>query len=145
GATNLATAPLPVLDGRQYPPDALLAGQTLAISKDSKEPEAAWRFIEHMTSPDAQMISAKVGGNLPVRNSVFSDPWFSTAAAAELVSWRDYVRAKGRPFLVSTLSDYMADSLGLAYEEILTGRAEPKAALDQAAARFNERKRSMNG
>jgi multiple sugar transport system substrate-binding protein len=145
GATNLGTAPLPVLDAGQYPPPALLAGQTLTISKDSKEPEAAWRFIEHMTSPEAQIISAKVGGNLPVRNSSFSDPWFATPAAAELVSWRDYVLAKGRPYLVTTLSDYMADSLGLAYEEILTGRAEPKTALDQAAARFNERKQSVKG
>ena len=142
---TLATAPLPTLDAGQYPPDALLAGQTMAISKDSKEPEAAWRFIEHMTSPEAQLISARVGGNLPVRNSVFADPWFATPAAAELVSWRDYVRAKGRPFLVSTLSDYMGDSLGLAYEEMLTGRALPQAALDQAAARFNERKQSTKG
>ncbi len=142
---NLASAPLPTLEAGQYPPDALLAGQTLAISKDSKAPEAAWRFIEYMISPEAQLISARVGGSLPVRNSVFTDPWFKTPAAGELVRWRDYIEAKGRPFLVSTLSDYMNDSLGLAYEEILTGRAEPQAALDQAAARFNERKRSTSG
>ena len=124
---NLASAPMPTLAAGQWPPDALLAGQTLAISKDSKAPEAAWSFIEHMTSPEAQLISAKVGGNVSVRNSVFSDPYFATPAAAEVVAWRDYIRAKGRPFLVTALSDYMADSLGLAYEEILTGRSEAAA------------------
>ena len=68
----------------------------------------------------------------------------SAPEAKEMVSWRDYILAKGRPFLVSTLSDYMNDCLGLAYEEILTGRASPKVALDQAAARFNERKQATN-
>jgi hypothetical protein len=75
---------------------------------------------------------------------VFKDHWFSTPAATAMVSWRDYILAKGRPFLVSTLSDYMNDCLGLAYEEILTRSATPKVALDRAAARFNERKQSTN-
>jgi multiple sugar transport system substrate-binding protein len=144
-AGSLASAPMPTLQPGQYPPDALLAGQTLAVSKDCQAPEVAWSFIEHMTSPEAQLISAKVGGNVPVRGSCFADPFFATKRAAELVSWRDYIRTKGRPFLVNTLSDYMADSLGLAYEEILTGGAAPQAALDAAAARYNERKRSSGG
>ncbi|MGH7043864.1 MAG: extracellular solute-binding protein [Acetobacteraceae bacterium] len=141
---NLATAPLPTLEAGQYPPDALLAGQTLAISKDCKARDAAWRFIDYMTHPAAQLVSATVGGSLPVRKSVFKDAWFATPAARQMVGWRDYILAKGRPFLVSTLSDYMNDCLGLAYEEILTRSATPRVALEQAAARFNERKRSTN-
>lgn len=136
---NLGVAPLPAFTAADYPPPAMVAGQTLAISKSAKAPEIAWRFVQFMTSPRAQMISAKIGRNMPVRTSVFSDPWFSTPYGKILSEWKDYVATKGRPPALNVLSDYMSDTLGLAYEEILTSRKDPKAALDQAAARYNAR------
>jgi multiple sugar transport system substrate-binding protein len=137
---NLFTMPLPALSEAAYPPPAFVTGQTLAITKDAKDPGAAWRFVQFMTGPQAQLISAKVGLNMPVRKSIFSDPWFATSEGKVITEWKDYVVAKGRSPEQNMLSDFMSDSLGLAYEEILTGRKDPKSALDQAAARYNERK-----
>lgn len=136
---NLGSAPLPRLDGDSSAPLAIVAGQTLAVSSNSKHPDAAWKFIAHMVSPEAQALSGKVGGNLPIRASAYNDPWFKTEDARELVAWRDYIKAGARANETHELSDYMNDSLALAYEQILSGRASVKAALDQAAERFNRR------
>jgi multiple sugar transport system substrate-binding protein len=138
--TNLLTAPLPALTEAAYPPPAMVTGQTLAISKDAKDPAAAWRFVQFMTGPKAQLISAKVGLNMPVRKSIFADPWFATDEGKIITGWKDYVVAHGRPPAQNTLSVFLSDSLGLAYEEILSGRKDPKTALDQAAARYDERR-----
>jgi ABC-type glycerol-3-phosphate transport system substrate-binding protein len=136
---NLASAPLPRLDAQSAAPLAIVAGQTLAVSSNSKHPDVAWKFVSHMVSPEAQAISGKVGGNLPVRASAYDDPWFKTEDARELVAWRDYIKAGARANEAHELSDYMNDSLALAYEQILSGRVQVKAALDQAAERFNRR------
>lgn len=135
---NLRTAPLPSFNP-QKPAPAIVAGQTLAITKDSKAPDAAWRFIAHMISPAAQIVNAEIGQNMPTRRSAYEDPWFSTEAARELVSWKNYIIAGGRPYKPVELSDFMNDSLAQAYEAILTGRAQAKEALNRAAARFDER------
>jgi multiple sugar transport system substrate-binding protein len=135
---NLRTAPLPSFDASK-PAPAIVAGQTLAISKNSKSPDAAWRFVAHMISPAAQIVNAKIGQNMPTRRSAYTDPWFHTEEASDLVDWKNYVLAGGRPYDPIELSDFMNDSLAQAYEEILTGRAQVKDALDRAAARYNER------
>jgi ABC-type glycerol-3-phosphate transport system substrate-binding protein len=135
---SLRTAPLPGFDAGK-PPPAIVSGQTLAISKDAKDPEAAWRFIDWMTQPESQLTNAMVGSLLPVRLSTFSAPWFATPPARELLTWRDTIRRDSRPFIETELSDFMDDCLGLAYEQLLTGRATPKQALDRAASRFDER------
>ncbi len=137
---NLRTAPLPSFDPNK-PAPAIVAGQTLAISRDSKAPEAAWRFIEHMLSPAAQIVNARIGQNMPIRRSAYDDPWFRTEDASELVTWKDYILAGGRPYRPVEYSDFMNDALARAYEEILTGRAPVKDALDRAAASYNDRVR----
>lgn len=136
---NLSSAPLPRFDASKPAPLAIVAGQTLAIAKTSKHPDVAWKFIAYMVSPEAQAVSGKVGGNLPVRKSAFNDPWFKTDIAHELVAWRDYVLAGARPFETHEQSDYMNDSLALAYERILAGQASVEDALNDAAARFDRR------
>ena len=135
---SLRTAPLPSFEaGRPAP--AIVAGQTLAITQNCKTPDLAWRFIQHMISPAAQILNAKIGQNMPTRRSAYEDPWFKSEEASDLVEWKNYAVAGGRPFPPVELSDFLNDSLGQAYEEILTGRAQIKDALDRAATRYNER------
>ncbi len=138
---NLATAPLPAFREADYPPPVLVSGQTIAISKDARNPDIAWRFVKFMTGPQAQLIGAKIGLNIPVRKSIFADPWFSSGDGKVISAWKDFALANGRPPQLNTLADFLSDSVGLAYEEILTSRRDPRAALDDAAARFNERRK----
>jgi ABC-type glycerol-3-phosphate transport system substrate-binding protein len=138
---NLTTAPLPSLDSPDKPAPAVVAGQTLGISVDSKHPDAAWKFIDHMISPESQIINARVAKNLPMRRSAYEDPWFKSPDAAELVNWKNYILQGGRTHEQAEFSDFMNDALALAYEQILTGQKPVKAALDEAAERFNQRVR----
>lgn len=139
---NLATAPLPTLDASQYPPPAQVSGQTLAITKDAKQPDLAWRFVKFMTGPQAQLISAKTGINLPVRKSVFTDAFFSSPEGSIMQEWKTYIVEHGRPPALNTFADYMADTLGLAYEQVLSRSKDPQAALDEAAARYDDRRKA---
>ena len=131
------TAPLPSFDPAK-PAPAIVAGQTLAITRDWKVPEAAWRFIPHMISPAAQIINAKIGQNMPTRRSAYTTRG-SDRGGERAGRWKNYTMAGGRPTSPVEFSDFMNDSLAQAYEEVLTGRAPVKEALDRAAARFNER------
>ena len=50
-------------------------GSTLAVSKYSKHPDAAWIFMQWATSADTQaLITALGGGTGPTRASVYDDP-----------------------------------------------------------------------
>lgn len=50
-------------------------GSTLAVSRYSKNPDAAWIFMQWATSADTQaLITALGGGTGPTRTSVYDDP-----------------------------------------------------------------------
>jgi len=50
-------------------------GSSLAVSLNSKNPDAAWIFMQWATCADTQvLITALGGGTGPTRNSVYSDP-----------------------------------------------------------------------
>ncbi|MHA1563801.1 MAG: ABC transporter substrate-binding protein [Alphaproteobacteria bacterium] len=50
-------------------------GSSLAVSRNSKSPDAAWIFMQWATSMDTQvLITALGGGTGPTRNSVYDDP-----------------------------------------------------------------------
>ena len=50
-------------------------GSSLAVSKNSKNPDAAWIFMQWATSYDTQvLITALGGGTGPTRESVYDDP-----------------------------------------------------------------------
>lgn len=50
-------------------------GSSLAVSKNSKNPDAAWIFMQWATSADTQALITTLGGGTgPTRSSVYSDP-----------------------------------------------------------------------
>jgi multiple sugar transport system substrate-binding protein len=50
-------------------------GSSLAVSKNSKNPDAAWIFMQWATSADTQVLITTLGGGTgPTRNSVYDDP-----------------------------------------------------------------------
>jgi ABC-type glycerol-3-phosphate transport system substrate-binding protein len=133
---NLRTAPIPSPDPAR-PSPAVVAGQTLAMGKFCKEKEAAWKFIEHMISPEMEIINAKVGGEMPSRKSTYDDPWFRTADAELMRSWKDYILKLNLgikyPEKFVTLSDFIAE----AAQQVITSRRPAKDALDDAAKKWH--------
>jgi multiple sugar transport system substrate-binding protein len=50
-------------------------GSSLAVSRNSKNPDAAWIFMQWATSKDTQVLITTLGGGTgPTRNSVYDDP-----------------------------------------------------------------------
>lgn len=133
---KLKTAPMPGLR-RDKPAPPHVVGWALAMGKDTKAPDAAWSFIEHMVSTESQVINARVAGELPARKSAFNDPWFKSPEAAEMNLWKDYIyqhgrvqRYRGSPV---ELWQGMADAVA---EVVIRGRSA-KEALDEAATKYN--------
>jgi ABC-type glycerol-3-phosphate transport system substrate-binding protein len=92
--TMIRTAPVPGFEvGKQTP--GLTGGQSLGIRANSKNKQAAWRLIEYFIFPEAQLRWAK-RAVLPIRKSVYNDPYFQTPQGRELIQWRDYIEKHGR-------------------------------------------------
>jgi len=59
----------------EIPGVAHQGGSSLAVSKNSKNPDAAWIFMQWATSADTQVLITTLGGGTgPTRNSVYDDP-----------------------------------------------------------------------
>ena len=58
--------------------------------------DAAWKFIEYMTGPDAAEGLAS-GGEVPTRASSYDLPFFSTPDADAVNSIADYVESNSEP------------------------------------------------
>jgi multiple sugar transport system substrate-binding protein len=130
----LKTAPVPGF-GKTAP--ALIFGWTLAISSICEKPEAAWKWIDFMTSPEAQLINAKVGGEMPSRMATFDDPWFQTDEASHMLIWRDYINEYGKVFKYPTDYTQMAEGWAQAIQKMILQNAEAKEVLQEAAERYN--------
>lgn len=73
---KLFVAPLPGMNTQGKPTPAHVFGWTLAITKNAKNQQAAWKFIKHMTDAKTQIHQVKTAGELPTRKSPYSDAWF---------------------------------------------------------------------
>lgn len=71
-AGNVGIARLPHFPGnKSY---ATLGGWQVGISNYSKNKEAAWTFVQFLTSERAQKLLALKAGRAPARNSLYEDP-----------------------------------------------------------------------
>ncbi len=92
---NLLWAPPPSYEKGKPAPVHVL-GWTLVMGKHTKQPEAAWKFMEFMTSPEAQVLVAQ-GGEMPTRKSTYKDAWFKSPEAKFMAEWSEYIAQNGRP------------------------------------------------
>ena len=133
---NLQTAPVPGWT-TDKPSPARLAGQTLTIGANCKDPEGAWAFIQHYLSPASQLEFAKAGV-MPSRVSSYDDKFFKDdPAAKDMQQWTDYAKKYGR--MEKTPKDFskLSEEVAKAMQKVIVQGADPKAALDEAAAAYN--------
>lgn len=133
-APDLTMAPFPALSNRrlQTPVD----GHCYVMGKFSKNREAAWKFIDFMTSAAAGTAVAK-GGSMPPRKSTWNDPWFKTAEAADLVQMKDYAEKYGRWQQLPEMWTPLQIKLAEATQKVILANAAPKKVLDEVAVWFN--------
>lgn len=110
-------------------------GWTMGIGAGSKHTEAAWKFIEYMTGPEAGELLAS-GGEVPTRAATYEQPYFSTPEADTVNAIADYVQTNSRPhtyddnwITIATALSQSGQSLAL---NDLSGSEFIKAAQDAA-------------
>ena len=71
-AEKVGMVPLPAFPGGKSV--AALGGWQLAISRFSRKPEAAWKFVAFMSSREIQRRIALLTGRAPAREDIYRDP-----------------------------------------------------------------------
>ncbi|MEV0143497.1 MULTISPECIES: sugar ABC transporter substrate-binding protein [unclassified Nonomuraea] len=69
---KFAVAPIPAPPGGTS--TSFAAGANLAVFKNSKNPDAAWKLVQWLTQPDVQVEWFKTVNDLPSRQSAWKDP-----------------------------------------------------------------------
>jgi multiple sugar transport system substrate-binding protein len=131
---QLGWAPLPGVD--QSTRGAATYGWTMGIGSSSKHQEAAWKFVDYMTSNAAQVLLTK-GGEVPTRKSTYEDPSFnSTPVGKTVLAIRAFLEADGiahtYPKNWLTIGNSLADSLQQMYLQNLSPADTMKVAVDGA-------------
>ncbi|HEY8370337.1 MAG TPA: extracellular solute-binding protein [Thermodesulfobacteriota bacterium] len=132
----LGIAPSPGPE-RGKPQPALVTGKFLVMSKDCKEQEAAGLFIEHMLSPEAQLVNAKLAAEPPSRKSVLKDPWFQTPEAADMRIQLEYMADHPHPWKYHPKNNFLADLFAGGAQDMIQNRRPAREVLSQIAKRWN--------
>jgi ABC-type glycerol-3-phosphate transport system substrate-binding protein len=133
--STIRTASVPGFQAGK-PTPGLAAGQTLTIGANSKHKDAAWRFIEYFLSPKVQLPFSKAG-IVPVRKSVYADPFFQSPEGREVIQWRDYIDKHGRVGRYPEDFAKLSELLARAAQDVVLRNVPVKTALDEAAAKYN--------
>lgn len=117
----------------------VVAGEYLAIFKQSAHPDEAWEFVKWMIDPETQAFWSMESGYLPVRQSVVEVEEFQrflrdNPHQAAFVEQMEYAQAQ-RPIDFHTIR--IQRLLAEAIEQATVGGRSPAEALSSAAAEAN--------
>lgn len=125
---KVGVAPLPAFEGHR--PAAALGGWHLGVNRYSGHPEEAERFVQFMTSYEAQKALALAVGYQPTRRRLYQDE--ELAEAQPFTAGLKGVFEGARPRPVSPYYMMMSQVLQLEFSSVLAGVKEPREALDAA-------------
>ncbi|HOB16451.1 MAG TPA: ABC transporter substrate-binding protein [Defluviitoga sp.] len=128
GITVLPKGPEP--NGRH---SATLGGWNLGINKNSSkaEIEAAKKLIKFLTSHEQQVFKAVHAGQTPTRVSAYNDPRTLEANDFYADILDVFLSAEPRP--ISPIYNEISYEIQVAVHSVLTGQAQPKAAVESLA------------
>lgn len=114
----------------------LAGGWTMVMPKGANE-EVAWKFLEFYQDPEAEVLKATVGNELPTRKSTLEDPFFETDGAAQMRVWLDWMAANpaAAPLKVPNYPE-LVKSVYDAVQEVLVNGTSAKDALSGAQDRY---------
>jgi len=131
--TPYKTALLP--KGKKGTASALVS-DSLMISSKSEHPEAAWKFIQYITSPEEQKRYDKEHGLVPIQKEELKDPYFSEdpffKPFVEMVS---YGKPEPNPTAWEPFQDIVVDAV----QKAMNGE-DVKRVLDQAVQEIKQQK-----
>ena len=105
------------------------------ISKNSKNPEAAWKVINFLTNKESQTTVLQSGFALPSRAALINDPYFQDhPASATIFKGADFAK----PFMWGLRGSDVNDQMGKALERVYLKGQKPADALKEAAAEIRK-------
>ncbi len=110
---------------------AVLGGWGFGVSKQSKNPEAAWEFIRFVARPEQQKVLHFRLGAIPTRKALFRDPEVLAGSPHYPQLYAVLLRARPRP--VHPAYAEISDALQVHVSAALVGRESPEEALRAAA------------
>ena len=123
------TAPIPAGEGGSV---SVLGGEDIAMFNSANK-EAAWKFMQFMTSEFAETEMAKCG-QIPVNKAALES---DTVKAADYAPFIEAIQtAKARP-TVAAWSE-MDNDLTVAMTAVVTGEKTAQEAMDELAAKWDE-------
>ena len=131
-----AFAPLPAGPGGKA---TVVGGEYLAIFKQSEHPDAAWKFVKWLMSPEIQAFWAMRSGYLPIRHAVKNVPEFKAYLLQNpnfkvFVDQMDVGHSQ-KPIDYGGLQ--ITRDMAEAIEKATIGNLDVKTSLDEAAAKSN--------
>lgn len=131
---DLAWARIPGIEPGQG--TAAIMGWTIGMGSSTKHPEAAWKFIEFMTSPQAQVTIAS-GGEVPSRLSTLDDPYFAEPDQANLLDLARNAETSGKPVVYPTNWLKMSNAIAHGLQEMYLNQVSASDAIAQAVQESN--------
>lgn len=131
---RFATAPLPLGPGGRSS-SGTLGGWNYMINKNSKNIDAAWKFVEFMTSSETQLFDTLTGGNPPTRKSVYSNKELKESNPVINELEKLIETAKLRP----ATSNYprISESMQHNFYNALAGKIDAKTAIENIEKDLN--------
>jgi len=110
---------------------SFVGGSNLVVYKDSKNKDAAWKFVQYLTDPKTQVAWYGDVADLPAVQSAWDDP--ALKADKNLALFGEQLKdTKAQP-AISTWSE-LGTALNGTLEKMTTGGMDPKAAADEMQA-----------
>ncbi|MDO8548717.1 MAG: ABC transporter substrate-binding protein [Ignavibacteria bacterium] len=123
-----------------------MAGEHLAIFKQSQHPGEAWKFIKWILRPDVQAKFSEESGYLPVRRSVLELPKYKKFLERDpaMKSFVDQIEISHARAPIDFFRVEINQNIAEAIEKVIIGNADVKSALDEAADKSNKLLQSIN-
>lgn len=128
--------PVPMMDRDGVQP-VFVEGWNLGIPAQAKEPDLAWKLIDLWTSPDIQIMQAKVAGYLPMRKSVAAKVDPNAPNTAHIKPLLEVIGSNAMQFKWPLNTDALQNSLGTAISKVIADKEKPEQALREAEKSYN--------
>ncbi|CAH1693181.1 Carbohydrate ABC transporter substrate-binding protein (CUT1 family) [Hyphomicrobiales bacterium] len=138
GPANLGVLAWPTWEGKGTGPQSV-TGWFLAASKASVRKKSAIALIDYMIGPEAGRIWSTIGGQVPIRTSVFADPHFQTQQY-EYMRTMQQAWSNWSIVVPTECNNARIDAdLNTAIQRVTLGSANASAALKEAEKSYLER------
>lgn len=134
-AGKYAVSPMPTSGEAGGRSTATLGGGQLAINAYTESPDAAYKLIAYLTAPAQMLERAQAVGQYPTRPAMYDDERLRTALAIPLAQARRAIES-ATPRPVTPIYTELSDILQIELHRALVRHAEPREALNTAAARI---------